>query len=97
VTCVSATAHETTAFEGTEEPARARRADARRLAAVDPPLARELGIGRPNLRRGLDDGGLVELNTAPAAVIAHLCDLPLVVHERIRDRGIVLDVLPARR
>ncbi len=108
--------------------ARARRTEARRLAAVDPPLARELGIGRPDLRRGFDDGGLVELNTAPAAVIAHLCDLPrvvadqvvgarvdgvgtltgpddlmayldlpLVVHERIRDRGIVLDVLPARR
>jgi hypothetical protein len=54
---------------------RQRRNDARRLAGSDPLLARELGIGRPDLRRGYDDGGLVELNTAPAPVLAAVLDL----------------------
>ena len=63
--------------------ARQRRADARRLAGDDPLLARDLGIGRPDLRRGYDDGGLVELNTAPAAVIAGLCEVPRDVADQI--------------
>ena len=50
--------------------ARERRAEARRLAADDPLLARELRIGRPDLVRTYDDGGLVDLNTAPGPVIA---------------------------
>lgn len=49
---------------------RQRRQDARRLHEQDPGLARELGIGRPDLGRGYDDGGLVDLNTASAALIA---------------------------
>ncbi|WP_214371319.1 hypothetical protein [Pseudonocardia sp. H11422] len=44
---------------------RARREDARRLAASDPQMARELRIGRPDLPRSYDDGGLVDLNSAP--------------------------------
>ena len=55
--------------------ARARRQAARELAAKDPLLARELGIGRPDLGRDYDDGGLVDLNTAPAAVLARVCEL----------------------
>ena len=54
---------------------RHRRASARQLAASDPALARELGIGRPDLRRGYDDGGLVELNTAPPLVLATVLEL----------------------
>ena len=50
--------------------ARARRAEARQLYSTDPVLARELGIGRPDLDRGYDDGGLVDLNTADASLIA---------------------------
>jgi hypothetical protein len=50
--------------------ARQRRAEARELRAKDPALARDLGIGRPDLGRGYDDGGLVDLNTAPAPLIA---------------------------
>jgi hypothetical protein len=50
--------------------ARDRREEARRLAASDPLLAREVRIGRPDLPRRYDDGGLVDLNTAPAAVLA---------------------------
>lgn len=55
--------------------ARQRRDEARALAADDPLMARELHIGRPDLHRTYDDGGLVDLNTAPADVIAHVCDL----------------------
>jgi hypothetical protein len=54
---------------------RARRVEARKLHSQDPAMARELGIGRPDLGRGYDDGGLVDLNTAPAAVIAGVCGL----------------------
>ena len=36
--------------------ARARRSRARALWADDPAAARELGIGRPDLGRGYDDG-----------------------------------------
>lgn len=49
---------------------RQRRQEARRLHETDPALARELGIGRPDLGRGYDDGGLVDLNTASASLIA---------------------------
>ncbi|RCW40722.1 helix-hairpin-helix protein [Halopolyspora algeriensis] len=55
--------------------ARARREQARALAAEDPLMARELRIGRPDLARSYDDGGLVDLNSAPAAVIARVCEL----------------------
>jgi hypothetical protein len=55
--------------------ARARRTEARRIATQDPLLARDLHIGRPDLPRSYDDGGLVDLNTAPALAIAKACDL----------------------
>lgn len=55
--------------------ARARRADARKLAADDPLLAHELLVGRPDLARIYDDGGLVDLNSAPASVIAETCGI----------------------
>jgi Helix-hairpin-helix motif len=55
--------------------ARARRKEARTLAAEDPLMARELHIGRPDLPRIFDDGGLVDLNSAPASVIARVCGL----------------------
>ncbi|MFC4945334.1 hypothetical protein [Pseudonocardia sp. GCM10023141] len=57
--------------------ARTRREDARALAAADPRMARELHIGRPDLSRTYDDGGLVDLNSAPAEVIAQACDIDL--------------------
>ncbi len=47
-----------------------RRKDARRLVATQPDLARELCIGRPDLPREYDDGGLVDVNHAPAIVLA---------------------------
>jgi hypothetical protein len=47
-----------------------RRKDARRLAASDPAMARDLRIGRPDLPREYDDGGLVDVNQVPGAVLA---------------------------
>jgi hypothetical protein len=55
--------------------ARTRRDDARCLVATDPLLARDLRIGRPDLPREYDDGGLVDLNSAPAPVVAAVCGL----------------------
>ncbi|MFT7841090.1 helix-hairpin-helix domain-containing protein [Saccharothrix sp. BKS2] len=54
---------------------RAKREEARTLVARDPALARDLRIGRPDLPRQYDDGGLVDINTAPPSVIAQCCGL----------------------
>jgi Helix-hairpin-helix motif len=55
--------------------ARQRREEARAIAARDVDLARELRIGRPDLPRQFDDGGLVDLNHASAHVIVQLLGL----------------------
>jgi hypothetical protein len=47
-----------------------RRKDARHLVASNPALARDLKIGRPDLPREYDDGGLVDVNHVPGAVLA---------------------------
>jgi hypothetical protein len=65
--------------------ARDRRETARALAARDPLIARDLRIGRPDLPRTYDDGGLVDLNSAPAAVIGEICDLTADVAAHIVD------------
>lgn len=49
---------------------RQKRAEARALAQRDPQMARDLRIGRPDLPRHYDDGGLVDVNSAPAETIA---------------------------
>jgi hypothetical protein len=48
------------------------RTEARKLVAADPGLAHDLGIGRPDLPRMYDDGGLIDVNHAPAHVLASL-------------------------
>jgi Helix-hairpin-helix motif len=48
------------------------RAKARELAATDPAMAKELRIGRPDLPRRYDDGGLIDVNHAPAGVLTML-------------------------
>jgi hypothetical protein len=71
--------------------ARARREESRRLAATDPLMAHELHIGRPDLSHSYDDGGLVDLNSAPAPVIAQVCGIELDVATLIvdaRSRGV---------
>ncbi len=67
----------------------AKRAQARALLASDPALAAELLIGRPDLGRQYDDGGLVDVNNAPAAVLASELALPADVAGQVaaaRDR-----------
>lgn len=54
---------------------RAKRQAARELIAKDPAMARELGIGRPDLHLGYDDGGLVDVNAATAESLAHFCGI----------------------
>jgi hypothetical protein len=63
--------------------ARARRDEARAIVAKDPLMARELGIGRPDKQRAYNDGGLVDLNSAPASAIAALCSIPLKTAEQL--------------
>ena len=58
------------------EESRRKRNEARKLAAKDPMMARELGIGRPESKTGYDDGGLLELNLATAEQLTEVCGLP---------------------
>ncbi|MGH3191335.1 MAG: hypothetical protein ACRDPY_34300 [Streptosporangiaceae bacterium] len=64
-----------------------RRKEARQLLARDPGLAREMRIGRPDLQRDYDDGGLIDVNHVPPAVLAAKLGLA---------QGEVTDVLAAR-
>jgi DNA uptake protein ComE-like DNA-binding protein len=52
-----------------------RRKEARELARVNPVLARELRIGRPDMQRQYDDGGLVDVNHMPVEVLASVLEL----------------------
>ena len=51
------------------------RNQARHLLTADPALARDLAIGRPDLPREYDDGGLVDVNRVPAIVLAEYLGL----------------------
>jgi hypothetical protein len=55
--------------------ARQRREQAKAIVVRDVDLARELRIGRPDLPRQFDDGGLVDLNHVPAPVVVQLLGL----------------------
>ncbi|RKS08198.1 helix-hairpin-helix protein [Nocardiopsis sp. Huas11] len=61
------------------------RAEARGIAASDAGYARELGIGRPDLRRIFDDGALIDINTAPAHVLSCLPGIDGPTARRIVD------------
>lgn len=72
--------------------ARQKRAAARELARTDPLLAQDLHIGRPDLGIDYDDGGLIDVNSAPAATIASafhlkLADAQRLVEQRARRGG----------
>jgi hypothetical protein len=84
-----------------------RREHARRIARDDPQLADELRIGRPDLRRYFDDGGLVDVNHVPADVLAALPDVTpelasaivasrqhLGSFDSVDDLSVLLDVPP---
>ena len=72
------------------------REEARTLAAEDPALAHELRIGRPDAPRTYDDGGLVDVNHAPAEIIAGLpgmdAELASRVVQRRETQGIFISV-----
>jgi DNA uptake protein ComE-like DNA-binding protein len=46
-----------------------RRREAREIAGQNPVLCRELRIGRPDLAREYDDGGLVDVNQVPGEIL----------------------------
>jgi hypothetical protein len=46
-----------------------RRREAREIASQNPVLCRELRIGRPDLPREYDDGGLVDVNQVPGEIL----------------------------
>jgi hypothetical protein len=76
--------------------ARTKRAHARDLAAADPLMARDLCIGRPDLPGDYDDGGLVDIASAPDTVIAQVLDLPPEQAAEIvavRDAAVTVDDL----
>ncbi len=52
--------------------ARNLRDQARQFAVFDPQRARGLGVGRPDLMRAFDDGGLVDVNHVPGHELARL-------------------------
>ncbi|MCD0444839.1 helix-hairpin-helix domain-containing protein [Glycomyces sp. A-F 0318] len=66
--------------------ARRLREQARRTAGADPMLAKRLGIGRPDLPRQFDDGGLVDLNHAPPWVLVTLPGVTERSARQIQDR-----------
>jgi len=67
-----------------------RREQARALVINNPALAADLGIGRPDLDRDFDDGGLIDVNEVPAAVLATLPGFTsALADEVIRARDLV--------
>ena len=84
-----------------------RRADGRRLLASQPALARELGVGRPDVP-GADDFGLIDVNHVPADTLTRLPGITADLAARIaaaraqaggfsspEDLGVLLDLPPA--
>lgn len=63
--------------------ARRKRSEARKLAAQDPMMALELGIGRPESRQAFDDGGLLDLNLATAEQLSAMLCLPRNLAEEV--------------
>jgi DNA uptake protein ComE-like DNA-binding protein len=58
------------------------RRDAQRLAAEQPALALELGVGRPD-RPGAQDAGLVDVNNAPIGSLLELPGVDAALADRI--------------
>lgn len=70
--------------------ARQRRVEALELSQRDPGLARDLLIGRPDLRRQYYDGGLVDINHVPEPVlVSHLGLTPEQARSVVESRDYV--------
>lgn len=59
------------------------RAKAAEIARNDPAMAIEMRIGRPDLPRSYDDGGLVDVNHAPASVLVTVLGITPEQAERL--------------
>jgi DNA uptake protein ComE-like DNA-binding protein len=101
-------------IQGSEDPAleaaetrMERRAEGRHLLASKPALAREVGVGRPDIP-GADDYGLVDVNHCPAIALTRLPGISndlagRIVRQReqaggfssVEDLGVLLDLPPA--
>jgi len=101
-------------IQGSEDPAVEaaetrieRRAEGRHLLSSKPALAREVGVGRPDIP-GADDYGLVDVNHCPAVALTRLPGIgndlaARIVREReqaggfssAEDLGVLLDLPPA--
>jgi hypothetical protein len=57
----------------------------REVAGRDPALARNIAVGRPDLPRSFDDGGLVDLNHIPAQHLGRFIRVPPAEARRIVD------------
>lgn len=81
---------------------RDRRRSARHILDREPELARDLRIGRPDLPRQYDDGGLIDLNHVPEHVLTTTLGITLeqarlIVTERQRTGGFAsLDEIASR-
>lgn len=62
----------------------------RQVAINDPSLARSMGIGRPDLSRNIDDGGLLDLNSIPAEKLGPLTGLTAEEATRVADARVHL-------
>ena len=71
------------AHPGDTERRRELRARAYRLAMLDPERARRIGVGRPDLHRDFDDGGLVDVNHVPGHELARLPGISSAAAHRI--------------
>jgi Helix-hairpin-helix motif len=82
------------------------RDEARKIAARDPRLALEMGIGRPDRARA-DDGGLIDVNHVPESILTRLPGVDRALARRIaqtrrdvrgfsslEDMGTVMDLPP---
>ena len=71
------------------------REEARQVVAQDPSMARDLKIGRPDLPRSYNDGGLIDVNAVSADVLVQLPGVTEVVAQEIvthrRDVGPFMD------
>lgn len=80
-----------------------RREQARQLLANHPAIARQLHIGRPDLPRAFDDGGLIDVNSVPAQVLATLPGVTpeaaqrIVVDRQLRGELRTIDELISRQ
>jgi hypothetical protein len=62
---------------------RERRGLARRILADDPRLADTLHIGRPDLARDFDDGGLIDVNQVPASAFTAIPGFTAEMAQRV--------------